>query len=92
MSVLGDGRPGLAEQLRRRRTALGSVSLPRDSLETLALLLSRGLLCAERDDHANGHPLVYRPTPRSLPLLRVETMEEAQVRMGGSADQPGSKQ
>lgn len=30
------------------------VSLPRDSTETLALLLSRGLLCAERDDHAMG--------------------------------------
>jgi hypothetical protein len=38
----------------------GRVSLPRDSSETLALLLSRGLLCAERDDHANGRPLVYR--------------------------------
>src|SRR5438445_7024052 len=30
----------------------GPTSLPRDSSETLALLLSRGLLCAERDDHA----------------------------------------
>jgi hypothetical protein len=32
----------------------GPVSLPRDSSETLALLLSRGLLCADRDDHAMG--------------------------------------
>ncbi|MDQ6898800.1 MAG: SMC-Scp complex subunit ScpB [Candidatus Dormibacteraeota bacterium] len=44
--------------------AEGPLSLPRDSSETLALLLSRGLLCAERDDHATGRPLVYRPTPR----------------------------
>jgi chromosome segregation and condensation protein ScpB len=55
----------------------GPVSLPRDSSETLALLLSRGLLCAERDDHGAGRPLVYRPTPRLLNLLRVETIEEA---------------
>jgi hypothetical protein len=47
----------------------GPVSLPRDSSETLALLLSRGLLFAERDDHATGRPLVYRPTPRLLQLL-----------------------
>jgi chromosome segregation and condensation protein ScpB len=55
--------------------------MPRDSSETLALLLSRGLLCADRDDHANGRPLVYRPTPRLLQLLGVETLEEARVRM-----------
>jgi chromosome segregation and condensation protein ScpB len=59
----------------------GPVSMPRDSSETLALLLSRGLLCADRDDHANGRPLVYRPTPRLLQLLGVETLEEARVRM-----------
>jgi chromosome segregation and condensation protein ScpB len=47
----------------------GPVSLPRDSSETLALLLSRGLLCAKRDDHSTGRPLVYRPTPRLLQLL-----------------------
>jgi hypothetical protein len=51
----------------------GPVSLPRDSSETLALLLSRGLLCAERDDHAMGWPLGYRPTPRLLQLLGAET-------------------
>src|SRR5207244_92354 len=55
----------------------GPVSLPRDSSETLALLLSRGLLCTERDDHATGRPLVYRPTPRLLQLLSVDTVEEA---------------
>jgi hypothetical protein len=59
----------------------GPVSLPCDSLETLALLLARGLLCAERDDHATGRPLVYRPTPTLLQLLRVETLEEARGRL-----------
>jgi chromosome segregation and condensation protein ScpB len=44
----------------------GPVSLARDSSETLALLLSRGLLSAERDDHATGRPLVYRNTPQLL--------------------------
>jgi chromosome segregation and condensation protein ScpB/DNA-binding XRE family transcriptional regulator len=66
--------------------AEGPVSLPRDSSETLALLLSRGLLCAERDDHAMGRPLVYRPTPRLLQLLGVQTLEEARTKIGGSAD------
>src|SRR2546427_748062 len=37
----------------------GPISLPRDGMETLALLLSRGLLCADRDDHAMGRPLIY---------------------------------
>jgi chromosome segregation and condensation protein ScpB len=50
------------EEIRGRRSCRigleGPVSLPRDSSETLALLLSRGLLCAERDDHAMGRPLV----------------------------------
>jgi chromosome segregation and condensation protein ScpB len=64
----------------------GPASLPRDSSETLALLLSRGLLCAERDDHANGRPLVYRPTPRLLQVLRAETLEEARGRLGVPAD------
>jgi hypothetical protein len=64
----------------------GPDSLPRDSSETLALLLSRGLLCAERDDHATGRPLVYRPTLRLLQLLGVETLEEARGRMGVPAD------
>jgi hypothetical protein len=63
----------------------GPVSLPRDSSETLALLVSRGLLCAERDDHALGHPLVYRPTPRLLQLIGVETLEEARARMRGAS-------
>jgi chromosome segregation and condensation protein ScpB len=54
----------------------GPVSLPRDSSETLALLVSRGLLSAEGDDHATGRPLVYRPTPRLLQLVRAETLEE----------------
>src|SRR6202011_2028086 len=63
----------------------GPVSLPPDSSETLALLLSRGLLCAERDDHALGRPLVYRTTPRLLQLLGVETLEEARVRMRGTS-------
>jgi hypothetical protein len=60
------------------------VSLPRDSSETLALLLSRGLLCAERDDHAMGRSLVYRPTPRLLQLLGAETLEEAKGRLAVS--------
>jgi len=64
----------------------GPVSLPRDSSETLALLLSRGLLFAERDDHAIGRPLVSRATPRLLQLLGVETLEEARGRLGVPAD------
>ena len=64
----------------------GPLSLPRDSSETLALLLSRGLLCAERDDHATGRPMVYRPTPRLLQLLGAETLEEARVRLRVPAD------
>ncbi len=63
----------------------GPVSLPRDSSETLALLLSRGLLCADRDEHANGRPLVYRPTPRLLQQLGAETLEEARGRMRGTS-------
>jgi hypothetical protein len=61
----------------------GPISLPRDSSETLALLLSRGLLCADRDDHAMGRPLIYRPTPRLLQLLGAETLEEARGRRRG---------
>jgi chromosome segregation and condensation protein ScpB len=63
----------------------GPVSLPRDSSGTLALLLSRGLLCAERDDHAMGRPLVYRPTPRLLQVLGAETLEEARGKVGLTA-------
>jgi hypothetical protein len=44
-------------------------------------VLSRGLLCAERDDHATG-PLFFRPTPRLLQLLGAETLEEARRRLG----------
>ena len=64
----------------------GPVSLPRDSSETLVLLLSRGLLCADRDDHANGRPLVYRPTPRLLQLIGAETLEEARRAMAVTAE------
>ena len=66
----------------------GPVSLPRDSSETLALLLSRRLLCAERDDHANGRPLVYRPTPRLLQLIGAKTLEEARRAMAVRAERP----
>jgi chromosome segregation and condensation protein ScpB len=66
--------------------AEGPLSLPRDSSETLALLLSRGLLCAERDDHAMGRPLVYRPTPRLLQLIGAETLEEARRVMAVTAE------
>jgi chromosome segregation and condensation protein ScpB len=66
----------------------GPASLPRDSSETLALLLFRGLLCAERDDHAIGRALIYAPTPRLLQLLDVETLEEARGRLEVSADVP----
>jgi chromosome segregation and condensation protein ScpB len=64
----------------------GPASLPRDSSETLVLLLSRGLLCADRDDHANGRPLVYRPTPRLLQLIGAETLEEARRAMVVTAE------
>jgi hypothetical protein len=64
----------------------GPVSLPRDSSETLALLISRGLLCADRDDHAMGRPLVYRPTPRLLQLIGAETLEEARRAMAVTAE------
>jgi hypothetical protein len=47
----------------------------------LAPLLSRGLLCADRNDHATGRPLVYRPAPRLFQLLGAETLVEAQRRM-----------
>jgi hypothetical protein len=64
----------------------GPVSLPRGSSETPALLVSRGLLSAERDDHATGRPLVYRPTPRLLQLLRAETLEDARGKMAIGVD------
>jgi hypothetical protein len=32
-----------------------------------------------------GRPLVYRPTPRLLQLLGVETLEEARGRMRGAS-------
>src|SRR3989440_8321786 len=69
----------------------GPVSLPRDSSETLALLLSRGLLSAERDEHATGRPLVYRPTTRLLQLLRATTLEEARARMQGCSSEVPSR-
>ncbi len=68
--------------VRRRRGELVEGRLPRDSSEMLALLLSRGLLCAERDDHAMGRPLVYQPTPRLLQQLGAETLEGVKGRMG----------
>jgi chromosome segregation and condensation protein ScpB len=46
--------------------------MPRDSSETLPLMLLRGLLSAERDHHAMGRPLVYQPTSRLLQRLGVE--------------------
>jgi hypothetical protein len=64
----------------------GPVSSPRDSSETLALLLSRGLLCAERHDHATGWPLVYRPTPLMLQLLRAATLEEVRASLAAPVD------
>jgi chromosome segregation and condensation protein ScpB len=70
----------------------GPVSLPRDSSETLVLLLSRGLLWADRDERAIGRPLVYRPTPRLLEYPGVETMEEARARMGMAADHRRSEE
>jgi hypothetical protein len=70
----------------------GPVSLSRDSSETLALLVSRGLLEADRDDHANGRPLVYRPTPGLLQLLGAETLEEARMKMRVPEDYPAQSQ
>jgi hypothetical protein len=52
----------------------------------LALLLSHGLLCADRDDHANGSPLGCRPTPRLLQLLGAETLQEAKRVMAVKAE------
>jgi chromosome segregation and condensation protein ScpB len=59
----------------------GPVSLPLDSSATLALLVSRGLLSAEKDEHATGRPLVYRATPGLLQLLGAETLEEVRGRL-----------
>jgi chromosome segregation and condensation protein ScpB len=59
----------------------GPVSLPRDSSATLALLVSRGLLSAEKDEHATGRPLVYRATPGLLQLVGAETLEEVRGRL-----------
>ena len=33
-----------------------------------------------------GHPLVYRPTPRLLQLVSVETLEEARRKLGVPTD------
>jgi chromosome segregation and condensation protein ScpB len=59
----------------------GPVSLPRDSSATLALLVSRGLLSAEKDEHATGRPRVYRATPGLLQLVGAETLEEVRGRL-----------
>jgi chromosome segregation and condensation protein ScpB len=59
----------------------GPVSLPGDSSATLALLVSRGLVSAEKDEHATGRPLVYRATPGLLQLLGAETLEEVRGRL-----------
>ena len=64
----------------------GPISLPRDSSEKLALLLSRGLLCADRDDHAMSRPLVLPATPRLLQLGEVETLEESRRKLGMPTD------
>src|SRR5919202_2192245 len=69
----------------------GPVSLPGDSSETLALLVSRGLLSAERDDHATGRPLVYQPTPRVLQLLGCGTIEELRERLQSGAPTAGTR-
>ena len=66
-------------------------TIPRDCSETLALLVSRGLLAAERDDNAHGRPNVYRPTPQLRQAFGAQTLEELRERMGitkppGSAD------
>ncbi len=57
-------------------------SIPRDGSETLALLVSRGLLAAERDEGAQGRPNVYRPTPELLQAFGVQTLEELREGMG----------
>jgi len=59
----------------------GPVSLPRDSSATLALLVSRGLLSAKKDEYATGRPLIYRATPGLLQLLGAETLEEVRGRL-----------
>ena len=60
----------------------GVIMIPRDCSETLALLVSRGLLAAERDDNAQGRPNVYRPTPLLLQAFDVQTLEELRAGMG----------
>jgi hypothetical protein len=57
--------------------------LPRDSSQTLALLVFRALLSAERDDHATGRPLVNWPTPRLLQVPGVMTLEEGRTSLSG---------
>ncbi len=57
-------------------------TIPRDGSETLALLVSRGLLAAERDEGAQGRPNVYRPTPQLLQAFGVQTLEELREGMG----------
>jgi transcriptional regulator with XRE-family HTH domain len=79
---IGEVRLGLRARSRQPLDgAEGPVSLPRDSSATLALLVSRGLLSAEKGEHATGRPLVYRATPGLLQLLGAETLEEVRGRL-----------
>jgi len=57
-------------------------TIPRDGSETLALLVSRGLLAAERDEGAQGRPNVYRPTPSCAGLWGADAVGAA----GGDRD------
>lgn len=54
----------------------GAASAPRDSSEPLALLLSQGLLRADRDDYGTGRPLVYAPHRGCSRLARIGRMAE----------------
>ena len=60
----------------------GVTTIPRDCSETLALLVSCGLLAAERDEGAQGRPNVYRPTPQLLQAFGVQTLKELREGMG----------
>lgn len=76
--------------MRRPRAGLQSVAdrpggrdhYPADCSETLALLVSRGLLAADRDEGAQGRPNVYRPTPQLLQAFGVQMLEELREGMG----------
>ena len=53
----------------------------KDCGETLALLVSRGLLSCEPDKGAIGRPLIYGPTPKLLHAVNCDSIEELRTYM-----------